>query len=252
VPINCGAIPSELLESELFGYVEGTFTGAARGGRPGKFELASGGTILLDEVGDMPLHMQVKLLRVLQTGEVYRIGASKPVKIDTRIIACTHVDLSRSVKEGRFREDLFYRLNVIPITIPPLRNRGTEDILELAEFFLKRNGGRLRDMTPDVRKGLVGYHWPGNIRELENVIQRAVHLSAWDSLTRENFGLPGGDRRKKRHYAGTLASIEQEVIRETLEKHGGNMVKTARVLGISRATLYRKVNRMSGDAPAQA
>jgi transcriptional regulator of acetoin/glycerol metabolism len=245
VPINCGAIPSELLESELFGYVEGTFTGAAKGGRPGKFELAGGGTILLDEIGDMPLQMQVKLLRVLQTGEVYRIGASRPVRLDTRIIACTHVDLSSSVKEGRFREDLFYRLNVIPITIPPLRNRGREDILKLAEFFMKRNGGRTAEMTPEVRNGLVAYHWPGNIRELENVIQRAIHLNDWETLSRENLGGAVRERRKKQNYSGTLAAIEREVIRETLEKYGGNMVRTARSLGISRATLYRKVGRIS-------
>ena len=245
VPINCGAIPSELLESELFGYVEGTFTGAAKGGRPGKFELANGGTILLDEVGDMPLHMQVKLLRVLQTGEVYRVGASKPVRLDTRIIACTHVDLSSSVKEGRFREDLFYRLNVIPITIPPLRSRGEEDICELAGFFLRRNGGTEDNLTKAVREGLTAYHWPGNIRELENVIQRALHLNAWDSLTRKNLGNSGQERRKKQEYSGTLAEIERQVIQECLEKNRGNMVRTAKALGISRATLYRKVNATS-------
>lgn len=242
VPINCGAIPAELLESELFGYVEGTFTGAAKGGRPGKFELANGGTILLDEIGDMPHHMQVKLLRVLQTGEVYRIGARKPVKIDTRIIASTHVDLTKAVGENRFREDLYYRLHVLPINIPPMRERGREDILSLARLFLSRNSSTPPVLSPEAKDALTSYHWPGNVRELENIIQRALHVCDGGELFTKHLGLPLGDSYKGLQQ-GTLEHMEQQMICKTLKEAHYNMAETARVLGISRATLYRKVKK---------
>lgn len=238
VPINCGAIPGELLESELFGYVEGTFTGAAKGGRPGKFELANGGTLLLDEIGDMPYNMQVKLLRVLQTGEVYRIGGRKPVKVDTRIIASTHVDLRKSVAEGRFREDLFYRLNVLPISIDPLRARGRDDILRLAKLYLSRSMRNPPVLSDDACEALAAYHWPGNVRELENTMERALHLCEDGKLERCHLLLPAGSRRMR---IGTLEDMEREMIQATLDETEGNMAQASTILGISRATLYRKV-----------
>ena len=242
VPINCGAIPGELLESELFGYVEGSFTGAARGGKPGKFEWANGGTILLDEIGDMPHDMQVKLLRVLQTGEVYRIGARKPVIVDVRIIACTHVDLARAVKEGRFREDLFYRLNVFGIRIPPLRERG-DDILQLASHFLNQFGSRPLEISGPAAQALAAHPWPGNVRELENTLQRALHLSDGKCLRVRDLGLMAPPRQRKGRAFGTLEEMEREMIADTLGESGGNMAGSAKKLGISRATLYRKVKQ---------
>ncbi len=242
IPINCGAIPANLLESELFGYVAGTFTGASKGGKPGKFELASSGTILLDEIGDMPHRMQVKLLRVLQTEEVYRIGADRPIKINTRIIAATHVNLPLAIREGRFREDLYYRLNVFPIPIPPLKDRGREDILALAALFLSENAVNPPGLTPEARETLAGYHWPGNVRELENCMQRALHLCEGDTLGPGHLGLtqvPVEQRLK----TGTLEERVGKIISETLSQTQNNMSRTAKILGISRATLYRKVNK---------
>lgn len=239
VPINCGAIPGDLLESELFGYTEGAFTGAIKGGRPGKFELASGGTLLLDEIGDMPHDMQVKLLRVLQTGEVYRIGASKPIQTDIRVIASTHVDLSKAVAKGRFREDLFYRLNVFPIPIPALRERGEEDIISLSDFFLKRNKVSPPKLTDKAKNALCCYKWPGNVRELENTIIRALHMGEKDYIDIADLGISEPSLSQNR-YVGTLQEIEKQVIFETIEETGSNMAATAKKLGISRATLYRK------------
>jgi transcriptional regulator of acetoin/glycerol metabolism len=242
VPINCGAIPNELLESELFGYMDGAFTGAQKGGRAGKFELANNGTILLDEIGDMPHDMQVKLLRVLQTGEVYRIGARQPVVIDVRIIACTHVDLSKAVNEGRFREDLFYRLNVFPIFIPALRDRGREDILALAEFFLAQNKVSPPSLSPAAERMLVEHSWPGNVRELQNTIQRALHLSEGNVLGADCLGLPASGKVRQ-GVGGSLEDMERSAIEEMLRVTGGNMAETARRLCISRATLYRKTKQ---------
>lgn len=240
VPINCGAIPGDLLESELFGYTEGAFTGAMKGGRPGKFELASGGTLLLDEIGDMPHDMQVKLLRVLQTGEVYRIGARKPIQTDIRVIASTHVDLSKAVAKGRFREDLFYRLNVFPIAIPALRERGEEDILALSNFFLERNKVSPPKLTDNAQNALCSYKWPGNVRELENAIMRALHMGEKDYIDTADLGITDPGMSNSR-YAGTLQEIEKQVIAETIENSGSNMAASAKKLGISRATLYRKI-----------
>jgi sigma-54 dependent transcriptional regulator, acetoin dehydrogenase operon transcriptional activator AcoR len=243
VPINCGAIPGELLESELFGYVEGAFTGAQKGGRPGKFELAHGGTLLLDEIGDMPHGMQVKLLRVLQTGEVYRVGARKPLVVNTRIIASTHIDLGRAVAQGTFREDLFYRLNVFPIVIPPLRDRGAEDIAALTSLSLKRLRTPPPRLTATAVKALAEHLWPGNVRELENVIQRALHVHEGDVLDVEHLGLWTASTRKTPPRPGTLENAEREMIEAVLEQTGSNMAATAKLLGISRATLYRKVKQ---------
>jgi sigma-54 dependent transcriptional regulator, acetoin dehydrogenase operon transcriptional activator AcoR len=243
VAINCSAIPGELLESELFGYVDGAFTGAKKGGRPGKFELAHGGTLLLDEIGDMPHHMQAKLLRVLQTGEICRIGAHKPMHVDTRIIASTHVNLSKAVENGRFREDLYYRLNVFPIVIPPLRERGEMDIMTLAEFFLKKISTRTCRLTPNATQALKAHSWPGNVRELENAIQRAQHLSEQEDLDAVHLGLAGTTAAHPIKRPGTLEDVEREIILAALKDCGKNMATTAKKLGISRSTLYRKVKQ---------
>jgi len=243
VAINCSAIPGELLESELFGYVDGAFTGAKKGGRPGKFELAHGGTLLLDEIGDMPHHMQAKLLRVLQTGEICRVGAHRPMLVDTRIIASTHVNLANAVENGRFREDLYYRLNVFPIVIPPLRERGEEDIMALANFFLKKNSTQAHRLTPHAAQALKEHCWPGNVRELENAIQRALHLSEQEDLDAAHLGLASQPAASVRMRSGTLEEVEREHIFSTLKECGKNMVSTAKRLGISRATLYRKVKQ---------
>lgn len=247
VPINCGAIPGELLESELFGYMDGAFTGAQKGGRAGKFELANHGTILLDEIGDMPHDMQVKLLRVLQTGEVYRIGARQPVLIDVRIIACTHVDLSKAVSEGRFREDLFYRLNVFPITIPALRHRGSEDILALTAFFLEQNRVSPPALSPSAERMLIEHSWPGNVRELQNTIQRALHLNEGDVLDAKCLGLSVTEKSRPEANGGSLEDMERKAIIEMLHATGGNMAETARRLCVSRATLYRKTKQFGLD-----
>ena len=242
VPINCGAIPANLLESELFGYVEGTFTGASKGGKPGKFELANTGTILLDEIGDMPHKMQVKLLRVLQTGEVYRIGADKPVKINTRIIASTHVNLLEAIREGRFREDLYYRLNVFPIAIPPLNTRGPEDILALSALFLSENAEEPLGLSQEARDLLCSHPWPGNVRELENCMQRALHLCEGRELKPEHLSLSPAPADQPSQ-AGTLEEMNRKMIQDTLEATSRNMARTAKILGISRATLYRKLKQ---------
>ncbi len=242
IPINCGAIPSNLLESELFGYVAGTFTGASKKGKPGKFELADTGTILLDEIGDMPHRMQVKLLRVLQTGEVYRIGADKPVTIDTRIIAATNINLPQAIKSGRFREDLYYRLNVFAIEIPPLKARGKADILALARLFINENADTPPALTPEAEEILAAYHWPGNVRELENCMQRATHLCEEAILTPAHLGLSPA-QTAPRAPAGTLEELINQTIMDTLAANGNNMALTAKSLGISRATLYRKVEK---------
>ncbi len=239
IPINCGAIPGELMESELFGYVDGAFSGALKGGRPGKFELADGGTILLDEIGDMPHNMQVKLLRVLQTGEVQRIGGRKVLKVDTRIIASTNVILSLAIAQNRFRQDLYYRLNILPITLPPLRERGAGDIKALADHFLKWNHSHCR-LSPKAMAELVAYDWPGNVRELENTIQRALHVCDGERLEAENLGLPRKNRHPLPPQFGSLREMEQKMIAASLDKTNHNVAETAKNLGISRATLYRK------------
>jgi transcriptional regulator of acetoin/glycerol metabolism len=249
VAINCGAIPRELLESELFGYIEGAFTGAVKGGRPGKFELASSGTVLLDEIGDMPSDMQVKLLRVLQTGEVYRIGEHKPIAVDLRIIAATHNDLKQEVDKGNFREDLFYRLNVFPISIPPLRER-SEDIILLTGHILKRCARVLMkpgvEFSSESEQILARYHWPGNIRELENIIERAVNMVVGDIIEPSMLGPISVETRKAvltERPGSVLMDVERQAIVEIIKAMEFNMSKAAKMLGITRATLYRKIKK---------
>lgn len=251
VKINCAAIPSELLEAELFGYEEGAFTGAKKGGKKGKFELASGGTIFLDEIGDMPMNMQVKLLRVIQEKEIERIGGNILKEIDVRIIAATNKDLESSVKEGKFREDLYYRLNVMKIVLPPLRER-KEDIPILANSLRGKVANRLGIYVEGISKEtiecLMSYEWPGNIRELENVIERAINLLDSDLVIKPKHLPERLTKNKFKKYVNEskylkdiVEEVEKEVIRECLIKNEWNKNKTAKLLGISRAGLYKKI-----------
>jgi DNA-binding NtrC family response regulator len=252
VPINCTAIPEGLLESELFGHVRGAFTGAHASKR-GLFEKADGGTLFLDEIGDMGLALQGKLLRVLQDREIRPVGGTQSVRVDVRIIAATNRDLEAEIAEGRFREDLFYRLNVIPLHIPPLRER-SEDVPALVEAFLRRHGeGRARYFSPEAMRRLAEHPWRGNARELENVVERALALSDADVLGPEDVPLPGcasggasrGDDflREAAARGLTLHDLDELYTEEVLKRTGGNKVQAARILGIDRKTLYRRAER---------
>ncbi|SHH67850.1 PAS domain S-box-containing protein [Caloranaerobacter azorensis DSM 13643] len=253
IRINCAAIPEELLESELFGYEEGAFTGARKGGKKGKFELANGGTILLDEIGDMSIKMQAKLLRVLQEKEIERLGGDVVRNIDVRIIASTNKDLEMLVRQGLFREDLYFRLNVMSIKIPPLRER-KEDISILAKKLLVKVSSKLgkyvEGISNDAIKCLESYDWPGNIRELENVIERAINLLDSDLIIKPEH-LPEKitkNKTKKYFYEGKglkniIEEIEKEIILKCLEENDWNKNKVAKILGISRVGLYKKIER---------
>ena len=252
IRINCAAIPSELLESELFGYEEGSFTGAKRGGKKGKFELANTGTLLLDEIGDMPLMMQAKILRVLQEGEVEHVGGGKPTPVDVRIIAATNKDLEKEVAEGRFRADLYFRLNVISITLPPLRQRPGDIDLYIDTFLDELNEKYHTEvyMTPEARKEFRQYNWPGNVRELKNIIERCYAIQ--DSGVITSMSLP---RKIHSMAASSLASqsgqsletmmdsVERELLIPAIRRNGGNLRKTAEELGIHRVTLYKKMEK---------
>ena len=251
VAVNCGAIPETLLESELFGHKKGAFTDA-NADRRGLFEEADGGTLFLDEVGELPLALQVKLLRVLQDETIRRLGDSRDLKVDVRIVAATHRDLSAEVKASRFREDLYYRLNVLPIVVPPLRDR-RDDIPVLMDHFVARNnvrlGTRLRGVEPEARRLLLEYSWPGNVRELENSIERAMVLAESEMITAQD--LPERIREARDPIKMQLASgelsikkttriIEEVLIRRALQKTRGNRTRAAQVLEIShRALLYK-------------
>ncbi len=248
VAVNCGALPGELLESELFGHVRGAFTGAVRD-RVGRFELAAEGTLFLDEVGDLPLPLQVKLLRVLQERSFERVGESTSRRADARIVAATNLDLQRAVREGRFREDLYYRLRVVPIALPPLRDR-REDIEPLASQLLARVAGRrgraLR-LSPDALRALIGYAWPGNVRELENALEYAVAVCTGQTILPED--LPS-ELSRPREAAPALAPSAATAngsadagpdLRTVLEAHRWRREDAARALGISRSTLWRRM-----------
>lgn len=242
IAINCAAIPESLLESELFGYEEGAFTGAKKGGKIGKFELANGGTIFLDEIGDMPLHLQTKLLRVIQERTIERVGSSRSINIDVRIIAATHKDLNQMVKNGEFRIDLFYRLNVIPLSIPPLRER-KEDIEILIRYILDKFnykiGKNINDISGGVLNVLKSYSWPGNVRELENVLEYAVNMESSETIEMDSLPI----RLKEDNSLGNvfnLKEVEKTVIEKVLEKYK-NRDQAAKILGIGRATLFRKI-----------
>ena len=246
VPVNCGGIPEGLLESELFGHVKGAFTGATES-RAGFFHAADGGTIFLDEISDMSLSMQAKLLRVLQDKEVCMVGSNRTRKVDVRILAATNKDLQGLVKKGLFREDLFYRLNVITIIIPPLRERG-DDILLLAHHFLTQFAAESGKATPrfsdEALQSLRSYNWPGNVRELENVIQRLVVMTDGDVI--EVPDLPSLMRfsaLRKTGFTRTLVEVESEYITNVLASVDGNKTRAAEILGIDRKTLREKLKR---------
>lgn len=252
IPVNCGAIPKDLVESEFFGHAKGAFTGATQD-KKGYFEMADGGTIFLDEIGEAPPELQVKLLRVIQENEIMPVGTHQPRKVDVRLIASTNRDLRAEVEAGRFRQDLFFRINVFSVTIPPLRER-TGDILPIAEFFLRHYSLKLNRLpghfTAETRQLLLGYPWPGNVRELQNEVERLVLMAE-----------PGkpigpellGDHIRRHHTAplsaggdlkSAIRSLEEAMIRETMARCGQNRSRTARELGISRQSLLEKLRRM--------
>ena len=273
VAVNCAAIPENLIESELFGYEKGAFTGAVNK-KLGKFETADGGTILLDEIGEIPIHLQAKLLRVLQEKEVERLGALKPSKINTRVLATTNRNLKEMSQEGTFREDLYYRLNVISMELPPLRDR-KEDVADLSSFFIKKyseiNKKAVKPLSDDALKALQSYDWPGNVRELEHTIERAVVLSKTNEITSKDLFLHGitiagfkskpeteniveekeevkktadisSDESMGGTVGRTIADVEQELILKTLQDVAGNRTKAAEILGITVRTLRNKLN----------
>ena len=257
--INCAAIPQSLLESELFGYEGGSFTGASKKGRPGKFELASGGTLLLDEIGEMPLNMQASLLRVLQEKKINRIGGLEPVDVDVRILASTNKDLEKEVENGNFRKDLFFRLNTVTIKMPPLRER-LEDIDKLIKHFIfvlnKRSKKRIHAVENDFIKKLKAYNWPGNVRELENVIERAALLSENGVIKVEQ--LPAALKNKDEDFIDeneislsefptlALEEIETIMVKKTLDE-SSSLTEAAKILGVSRSTFYRKLKKYNID-----
>jgi len=259
VKINCSAIPENLMESELFGYEKGAFTGAV-GTKPGKFEQADTGTVFLDEIGDVPAAIQVKLLRILQEREFERLGSNVTRHIDVRVIAATNQDLRAALEQGTFREDLYYRLNVVPLNIPPLRER-KQDIPFLANHFLRKlapdSGPEVEGISDAAMEKLVGYHWPGNVRELENVIERALILRRGSQLEAGDIKLemaprarPAGDPNQH-HFLPeglTLDQYEQEIIREALRRADGNKSQAARLLGLTRNALRYRLTQMGLEA----
>lgn len=253
VKLNCAALPENLLESELFGHEKGAFTGAASR-RQGRFELADQGTIFLDEIGDMSLATQSKILRVLQEGEFERLGGDNSLHVDVRVIAATNKDLEKEVQKGNFRQDLFFRLGVVPIEIPPLRER-KEDIALLAEHFLKqfaqKNQRLIKGFSPAAIDLLMRYHWPGNVRELENVVERAVILSRDAMITPQalplafkQLGEETSDNDMDKLVGRSLKEVEKELILKTLEETGHNITRTAEILGITRRGLQYKLKEL--------
>lgn len=253
ISVNCAALPPDLLEAELFGYEEGAFTGAKKGGKPGKIEQAHGGTLFLDEVGDMPLNMQVKLLRVLQEREIERVGGNETYAVDIRLISATNRPLEEMVRKGEFREDLYYRLNVFHLNIPPLRERG-KDIMTTAQLILgqlnNELGKNISDFHPDVEKLFLHYHWPGNVRELQNAIERALHIADNGPVIRLEHFPPYLVNHVEKHMDDSTYSLEEQVekaeikaIIRALEATNGNRSAAADLLQIHRASLYRKMEK---------
>jgi DNA-binding NtrC family response regulator len=254
VKLNCAAVPAELIESELFGHERGAFTGAVAA-RRGRFEQADGGTLFLDEVGDMPAAMQAKVLRVLQEGEFERVGGQQTLRVDVRVVAATNKDLEAEVKAGRFREDLFYRLAVVPIAAPPLRER-REDVPELAARFLaeacERNGRKPMTLAREALLALQGHDWPGNVRELRNLVERLAILCDGPEISADDVAavLPGARRPKTdRFRAGAsfhdlVEEAEREIILGALDANSDNVSDTARTLGLERSHLYKKMRAL--------
>ena len=260
VQVNCAAIPEELIESELFGHEKGSFTGAAAR-HLGKFEQAHGGTLFLDEIGDMPPAMQAKLLRLLQEGELERIGGERPIVVNTRVIVATHRDLEALVRKGTFREDLYHRIFVFPITLPPLRER-VEDIPLLAEHFAsivaEQNGWKPRTFSPEAIEQLTRYSWPGNVRELRNVVERLLLLTddVVDGATARQIlagrhASAGATSEVSGPLADRVSAFEREVLLAELQAHGYNVAETARTLGLERSHFYKKCQQLGIDVKAE-
>jgi DNA-binding NtrC family response regulator len=264
ITLNCAAVPAELIESELFGHEKGAFTGAS-GRHTGKFEQAHGGTLFLDEIGDMPLTMQAKLLRVLEEGEVERVGGDKPVRVDARVIVATHRNLEELVRQNAFRQDLFHRIYVFPLTLPPLRER-LDDIPALVQHFARQvsaqNGWKEKPIEPAAIQELQHYGWPGNVRELRNVVERLLLIAGGESVTAEDVrmalprsgdthGAHGGNSTGASGFSGTLAERVEKFERESLvgelAKHGYHMTNAARALGLERSHLYKKCQQLGID-----
>jgi two-component system, NtrC family, nitrogen regulation response regulator NtrX len=261
VTLNCAAVPAELIESELFGHEKGSFTGAANR-HIGKFEQAAGGTLFLDEIGDMPLVMQSKLLRVLEEGEIERVGGDKPIPVDARVVVATHRNLEEMVRQGSFRADLFHRIYVFPVALPPLRERAGE-IPVLAEYFAaqvaSQNGWRPKHFSPESLEILQRYAWPGNVRELRNVVERVLLLSGAEIITAEevNLALPAPRNGDAVSSAGSgpltqrLESFEREVLLAELRRQNHHMTNTARALGLERSHLYKKCQQLGIDLQSE-
>jgi len=247
VKVNCAALPEDLLESELFGHERGAFTGAVSK-REGRFELADRGTLLLDEISETSPAFQAKLLRVLQEQEFERVGGSKTIKVDVRVIATTNKDPKQAIREGKFREDLYYRLNVLPIYLPPLRER-KEDIPLLVQHFLEKysrqNGLRIKSLSKNCLDVMMQYEWPGNVRELENVIERAVVMSEGETIFPENISLSSPVQKTSLSFPEeiTLEEMEKRLILHTLQRTGGNRTEAAKILGISVRTVRNKLKK---------
>ncbi len=268
VTINCGAIPKELIESELFGYEKGAFTGARAAGKKGLIERANHGTLLLDEIGELPPDVQTKLLQVLERGEFYRVGATEPTRVDVRFIAATNADLDELVRAKQFRLDLYYRINVARLRIPPLRER-REDVMPLAWSFVHRFNASLRrnirEITPDAEELLLSYPWPGNVRELKNVIERVMILKYDDRITRDDLApalgttssgcvelhLPGDVAQLLGSGKNVLQEVQRQAILAALERTGHNKRKAAELLGIPRTTLHFYLKRFGIESPAR-
>jgi DNA-binding NtrC family response regulator len=261
VTLNCAAVPAELIESELFGHEKGSFTGAATR-HMGKFEQATGGTLFLDEIGDMPLVMQSKLLRVLEEGEIERVGGDKPIPVDARVVVATHRNLEEMVRQGSFRADLFHRIYVFPIVLPPLRERAGE-IPVLAEYFAaqvaSQNGWRPKHFSTGSLEILQRYAWPGNVRELRNVVERVLLLSSAETVAAEevNLALPASRNGEAVSITGSgplmqrLESFEREVLLAELRRHHHHMTNTARALGLERSHLYKKCQQLGIDLQSE-
>jgi two-component system response regulator AtoC len=270
VAVNCSALPENLLEAELFGHVRGAFTGAVQN-RTGRFEQAQGGTLLLDEIGELPMDLQVKLLRVLQEREFQRLGSSETIRVDVRVVAATNCDLVRKMEEGKFREDLYYRLNVVPIHMPPLRQR-PGDIPLLAAHLLAKicrlEQIASKSLDAEAMAKLSAYWWPGNVRQLENVIEMAVAMGAdWPLLSAADIVLPAGKQMAEvaadempvvplpdggLDYEQTVAAIERSILERALERTGGNKKAAAQMLHLKRTTLSAKVRSLASDFPPSA
>jgi formate hydrogenlyase transcriptional activator len=255
VTVNCSALPAGLVESELFGYERGAFTGALKS-TPGRFEMADGGTILLDEIGELPVELQPKLLRVLQSGEFHRLGAARATRVDARIIAATNRDLAREVSEGRFRADLYYRLSVFPITLPPLRDRPSDIPLLVWHFITRKQAlfaKTIKEVPESFMYALMSYSWPGNVRELENVIERSLIMTQGSALATERLGL--ADPLPTPAAASTLEEVERRHIRAVLAACGWKVAgkgNAADRLGLSRSTLQFRMKKLGISRPGQA